>query len=876
MMRRGVRTWTGRMHRDAFADPLLPEDVASLVLAAAAAGGRRSAPGPSSSSPRAPPPGRGDLEAAAGRRRTVIGLERGAERGAAALPSVEAAAAAASTLGVVPFPAVAPSLPQPLARPQGVGFRHARHLSSPGSVRSSATPPALHARASSGGGGGGPGGEAAALPSALSAPPPPPVAVGAGAAADRRPSSTAAPPPTPLSAFPSSSSSTSASSPPSSTPPPAGATAAAESGSSGSRRTPTLPRGLSGLRGGPAAPHIDARGRLAWPPGVPPLELQVDFSEISLGRVLGRGGHGAVYAGEWRGRSVAVKVLSGVDFPRHGSGIGVRGVGGGGGGAASSPSLSSSAAALGKRQQQQRQHGGRAPPTAAASAAWDALVREVALAACFRRCPRVVTVLGACLRPTPSPSPAASPQAAPAPPSSSVSRPAIILELMHESLASRLYSRTRRRPDLLEALRLARDVARGLAALHALRVLHGDLKPQNVLLDARGRASLADFGLSRALDLAPPPQEQGQHHQQHQQPGRAAGPDSAAPPASSAATALGGLMAGASVLGGGAGAAAAAASTALSGRAGGQAAMRPAGTPPYMAPECFTHGRVDEKADVYSFACVVYETLARRPPFAHLTGGAGAAAAVAAGPFAAGATAGGAAAAAAAAATALARAAPLPPASLAPAPRQPPPPNKAPPAGAAAAPASPLQAMYRVVVAVAVNRERPPVPEHAPAALAALMRACWREDPAGRPAARELVPALDAIIAAEVARRAMLRAPLRRQLSLFGPAGERQQQQQRQRGQTHRQQEHQAGPSAPGALVEVGEYARLALFGRDDEERGECGSGDDDNHGAGDDRDAAAPDGEGALSRGRGRGLSRAASSSHDVVSAIFEMLGRG
>jgi formylglycine-generating enzyme required for sulfatase activity/serine/threonine protein kinase len=49
-----------------------------------------------------------------------------------------------------------------------------------------------------------------------------------------------------------------------------------------------------------------------------------------------------------------------------------------------------------------------------------------------------------------------------------------------------------------EALRLIAECADGLHAIHLAGLLHRDLKPQNIFLDAKGRAKLGDLGLARS------------------------------------------------------------------------------------------------------------------------------------------------------------------------------------------------------------------------------------------------------------------------------------------------------------------------------------------------------------------------------------------
>jgi TolB-like protein/Tfp pilus assembly protein PilF len=108
-----------------------------------------------------------------------------------------------------------------------------------------------------------------------------------------------------------------------------------------------------------------------------------------------------------------------------------------------------------------------------------------------------------------------------------------------------------------EAVQVTRDVAAALTFAHAHRIVHRDVKPENILLTGRS-AVLADFGIALMLE-------------------------------GSAADAR--LTASGITL----------------------------GTPAYMSPEQAHGGRVDARSDLYSLACVLYEMLAGQPPFAGAT-----------------------------------------------------------------------------------------------------------------------------------------------------------------------------------------------------------------------------------------------------------------
>ncbi len=121
-----------------------------------------------------------------------------------------------------------------------------------------------------------------------------------------------------------------------------------------------------------------------------------------------------------------------------------------------------------------------------------------------------------------------------------------------------LSARVRAGADWRELLGLFVQAGRGLAAAHRAGVVHRDFKPDNVLVDAEGRARVTDFGLARFERAAPAALEAG--------PG--------APLRSSLA-----------------------------------------GTPAYMAPEQLRGGEADAKSDQFGFAVALYEALYGRRPF---------------------------------------------------------------------------------------------------------------------------------------------------------------------------------------------------------------------------------------------------------------------
>ena len=130
----------------------------------------------------------------------------------------------------------------------------------------------------------------------------------------------------------------------------------------------------------------------------------------------------------------------------------------------------------------------------------------------------------------------------------------LVMPIMRQSLRDLLDADGALPPS--EAAQFALQVAAGLEAAHALGLVHRDVKPENVMLDADGHALLTDFGIARELATLKRRE-----------------------PRTLAATGL------------------------------------PVGTPEYMAPEQLEGRPLDQRADIYSLGVVLYELLTGAAPF---------------------------------------------------------------------------------------------------------------------------------------------------------------------------------------------------------------------------------------------------------------------
>jgi len=77
----------------------------------------------------------------------------------------------------------------------------------------------------------------------------------------------------------------------------------------------------------------------------------------------------------------------------------------------------------------------------------------------------------------------------------------LVLEFMSQGSLADIIHKKKHRLQYSQILRIAQDIAYGMHYLHSItpKVVHRDLKPDNILLDDTGAAKVGDFGISRAL-----------------------------------------------------------------------------------------------------------------------------------------------------------------------------------------------------------------------------------------------------------------------------------------------------------------------------------------------------------------------------------------
>jgi hypothetical protein len=79
-------------------------------------------------------------------------------------------------------------------------------------------------------------------------------------------------------------------------------------------------------------------------------------------------------------------------------------------------------------------------------------------------------------------------------------RPYIVFQYVEGETLKERIKRQGRLP-VGEAAAYAIEIGRALAAAHAERLVHRDVKPQNVLIDRGGSAKVTDFGIARSMEL---------------------------------------------------------------------------------------------------------------------------------------------------------------------------------------------------------------------------------------------------------------------------------------------------------------------------------------------------------------------------------------
>ena len=75
----------------------------------------------------------------------------------------------------------------------------------------------------------------------------------------------------------------------------------------------------------------------------------------------------------------------------------------------------------------------------------------------------------------------------------------IVMELV-QGITLKKYIEMKGKLDIKEALNISVQIASGLQAAHDNRIIHRDIKPQNIIMSRDGKVKVTDFGIAKMAD----------------------------------------------------------------------------------------------------------------------------------------------------------------------------------------------------------------------------------------------------------------------------------------------------------------------------------------------------------------------------------------